>query len=259
MESHTVWISVLYNRLDVCSHCNRIGSFYTSDSSLRSHATAQLNMLSYFSADSTIFYKNVISGVTVWPKLPLRTVFKYLITERTWRKKPQQVIRANIARLCIEWNKCEAIPYFWSYFLITLQRMDFVVVSPMDLLHLFHWPRLLQLNVHQFVRISWLSFFPFPIIRTLFFFPLSLSVFLLPDWVDVQLCDYNFSGVRDFLFFNVTSLYVSLDAHEPFGPMFLFVTVERGYDGIAVDSTASNETLYVFICSLFPFSHLLWK
>lgn len=27
-----------------------------------------------------------------------------------------------------------------------------VVISPMDLIHLFHWPRLLQLNVHQFVR-----------------------------------------------------------------------------------------------------------
>ena len=59
----------------------------TSDSSPWSHASTQLNMLSYFSDDSTISYQNVISGVTVWPKLPLRTVFKYLITERTRRKK----------------------------------------------------------------------------------------------------------------------------------------------------------------------------
>lgn len=177
MKSQTVWISDLYNRLNVARIAivsDRVALLtLTSDSSAWTHATTQLNMLSYFSDDSSISYQNVISGVTVWPKLPLRTIFKYLITERTRRgKKPQQVIRANIAGLCIEWNKWEAIPYFWSYFLITLQRTDFVVVSPMDLLHLFHWPRLLQLNVHQFVRISWLSFLLFPIIRALFFFRL---------------------------------------------------------------------------------------
>ena len=172
-------------------------------------------------------------------------------------KNPQQVIRANIAGLCIEWNKCEAIPYFWSYFLITSQRMDFVVVSPMDLLHLFHWPRLLQLNVHQFVRISWLSFFPFPINRALFFLPLSLSVFLLPDWVDVQLCDYDFSGVRDFLFFNVTSLSLCISGCPRTVRLYVLCLWPLYVDAMELQSPRPHQMKrYMFSSaaySIFPF------
>lgn len=218
----------------------------------------------YFSDDSTISYQNVISGVTVWPKLPLRTVFKYLITEGTRRKKPQQVIRANIVGLCIEWNKCEAIPYFWSYFLITPQRMDFVVVSPMDLLHLFHWPRLLQLNVHQFVRISWLSFPPFRLSELCFSFH-SPSLFLFCP--TGSMCNYAITIFPGLEIFSFSMREILLLERERALSISGCPRTVRRYvlylwplyvdamrcDGIAVDSTASNETLYVFICSLFHF------
>lgn len=35
---------------------------------------------------------------------------------------------------------------------VTTRTVYLLVILPMDLIHLFQWPRLLQLNVHQFVR-----------------------------------------------------------------------------------------------------------
>lgn len=61
----------------------------------------------------------------------------------------------------------------------------------MDLLHLFHWPRLLQLNVHQFVRMPWLSlnflFLAFPFIRMPSSMLLLLYHTFFPLW---SMCSY---------------------------------------------------------------------
>lgn len=250
----------MLNRLNVCWYCNPYSSLnvYIDNGFI---TNVCINSIKYakhaffFSMIQPFLIKKWFLG---WPCDPITQciVFKYLITAE---KKNRQVIRvnpsANIARLCTKWNKCDAISYFWSYFLIRLQRMDFVVILPMDLLHLFHWPRLLQLNVHQFVRISWLSLFV----------PLSdypSSFFSLSSVRPIRCAtmhDYNFTpglssskaalGIFHFSLLSSSGLPTKRSLH-----VFIFVTIcctwmRRNCSRL----TASNETLYAFISGLYHF------
>lgn len=119
-----------------------------------------------FFDDSTISYQKMISGDRV-TQITVAS-FHCLITKTT---NPC----ANTRRLCNEWNKYDAILYIWSYFLITFRRIDsFCYFASWTLPHLFHWPRLLYPNVHQFVRILWfIFFFPPSIYPNRFFSPVS--------------------------------------------------------------------------------------
>lgn len=96
-----------------------------------------------FFDDSTVSYQKVVSGDRV-TQITVAS-FHCLITY-THKKNGKSSANpsVNTRRLCIEWNKWDAIPYIWSYFLITFRRIDSFASLPMDFSHLFHWPRLLH-------------------------------------------------------------------------------------------------------------------
>lgn len=157
--------------------------------STRSRIKYAKHRILFFSDDSTVSYQ----AHSVWPCDPNYRCTTISISDCKNGKSsanPNANTEREIEWLCTEMKlKCDAISYFRSYFLITAppQQWHSSVFCHMDLLHLFHWPRLFAIERASICKDAvclsiffFLSAFPFLRVVGVFFLSLARSLNSLP-------------------------------------------------------------------------------